>query len=85
MGTVTIKTEKGEISPQFSTFYLHPEVNAGSKDTAERAAKSLLNPTNDPNVTPNVTVNLVTVASVAENPWTDEDLRKMDPNVGQLF
>lgn len=77
-GTVTIKTENGTISPQFATFYLHPEVNAGTQKGTEDIARGLLNPTNDPNVTPNVSAMLVTVEAL--NEWTEEEVRALDPS-----
>ena len=75
-GTVTIKTENGSVSPQFATFYLHPEVQGCStKESAERVAASILNPANDPNIQPNPYAVLNTVASVAE--WSDEEVEAM--------
>jgi hypothetical protein len=76
-GTVTTQTEKGEISPQFATFYLHPECNAGSKEAAIAVATSILNPTEDPNIMPNVSAHLVTVEAL--NEWTEEEARSLDP------
>lgn len=66
-GTVTHKRPDGEISPQFPTFYLHPEVQGiESDETAHAIACDVLNPTDDPNIIPNVYVNLVSVESVCE-------------------
>lgn len=82
-GTVTTQTDSGEISPQFATFYLHPECNAGSKEAAIAVATSILNPTEDGNIMPNVSAHLVTVGAL--NEWSSEELLKMDPDAGKLF
>lgn len=78
-GTITFKSGEFTTSPQFATFYLHPEVNAWTKSGAEQLARELLNPTKDPNITPNVSAHLVSVGAL--NDWTDEELKKMDPDV----
>ena len=77
-GTVTTQTGNGEVSPQFATFYLHPECNAGSKTAAIAVATSILNPTKDGNIMPNVSAHLVSVGSL--NDWSEEELTKMDPD-----
>lgn len=65
-GTVTQKTKKNaEVTRQFATFYLHPEVNASSVESAIRVAEGILNRTEDPNITVNASALLVSVASVA--------------------
>lgn len=83
-GTVTRKSGKGTVSPQFATFYIHPEVQGCSnRQSAERVAVGILNPTKDPNITPNVSAHLVSVASLSN--YTEEELTKMDPDVHKLF
>ena len=77
-GTVTTQTDNGEISPQFATFYLHPECNAGSKEAAIAVATSILNPTGDPNIIPNVSAHLVSVGAL--NVWIEDELTEMDPD-----
>ena len=61
-GTVTRPSGKGTISPQFSTFYLMPDVQ-GILDAngAKRIAEGILNPTGDKNIKPNVSAVLVTL------------------------
>lgn len=83
--TITKDTGKGTISPQVATFYLHPECNAGSKQAAIDVATKILNPFDDPKLTPNVSAHLVDTASVAEGGWSVEELEKMDPEVNKLF
>lgn len=84
-GTVTISSDSGRttISPQFATFYLHPEVNTSSVAGAIKTATGILNPSEDPNITPNVSAVLVNVGSVMDedHQWTVGELRKMDPTV----
>jgi hypothetical protein len=83
-GTVTRKTDNGTTSPQFPTFYIHPEVQGcSSRESAERVAVGILNPTKDPNITPNVSAHLVSVAAL--NDYTEDELTKMDPDVHKLF
>ena len=84
-GTVskTLSHGKGTVSPQFPTFYFHPEVQGcDSVESAEGLAKMMLNQFNDPTITPNLTATLVSVESMAENEWTIEELVKMDPSLG---
>ena len=79
-GTVTKDTDNGTISPQFATFYLHPEVQGCSTpESAENCARTILNPHNDPKITPNVSAHLVSVSAI--NDWTEEDREKMDPKI----
>jgi hypothetical protein len=81
-GTITKDTGKGTISPQFATFYLHPEVQgADSVESAERIARGILNPFDDPTITPNPYAVLVNVASVVEGGWSVEELERMDPRL----
>jgi len=64
------------ISPQFATFYLHPEVQGcTTKEAAERVAAGILNPFNDPKITPNPYAVHVSVAAVAT--WSDEERARM--------
>ena len=76
-GTVSKKTDTGsEVTSQFATFYLHPEVNADSEQGAIRVATGILNPTNDPAITPNVSAVRVSVECVAE--YSDEERKAFD-------
>ena len=82
-GTVTKDTGKSTISKQFATFYLHPEVQGcSSPESAESCARTILNPHNDPKITPSVSAHLVSVSAV--NDWTEEDRLKMDPKIDDL-
>ena len=81
-GTISKDTGNGVVSPQFPTFYLHPEVQGCiSVESAEGLARMMLNQFNDPTITPNVNATLVNVASVTEHGWTEAELIKMDPSV----
>lgn len=81
-GTVSKDTGKGVVSPQFPTFYLHPEVQGcSSVKSAVELATFMLNQFNDPTITPNVSATLVSVSSVVEGGWTVDELVKMDPGV----
>lgn len=75
-GTVTKKTDTGTVTSQFATFYLHPEVNASSEAGAINVATGILNPTNDPAITPNVSAVRVTVECVAE--YSDDERSAFD-------
>lgn len=65
MGTAVKKTRNGEITHQLPTFYLHPEVNASDINTAKKIAASIVNPTHNKNITPHISVELVSVASIS--------------------
>lgn len=81
-GTISKDTGKGTVSPQFPTFYLHPEVQGCvSVKSAVELATFMLNQFSDPTITPNVSATLVNVASVTEDGWTTEELIKMDPGL----
>jgi hypothetical protein len=64
IGTISTKTGNGEITRQFPTFYLHPETNAGNKGDALSVAKDILNPGNNPKITLNIHLELVSVAAL---------------------
>jgi len=77
-GTISKDTGDGILSPQFATFYLHPEVQGcNSKASAIRVATGLLNPFDDPAITPNVSALLV---NGSVNEWTVAELIEMDPS-----
>lgn len=65
-GTVTTKSNDDySTSRGFPTFYLHPEVQGiVSAEHAVKIATGILNPTNTPNVIPNISAVLVTVESI---------------------